>query len=51
MLLLLDTKNQLTYEAMIYRGSWNSMVMRTGELLREALCCNAASIIATNPFV
>lgn len=43
--LLLNTKNHLLYQAMIYRGTVNQVNIRMAELFREAVRYNAPSII------
>jgi len=42
---LLDTRNNLIGVQMVYRGSLNMSLIRVGELFREAIKRNAASII------
>jgi DNA repair protein RadC len=41
----LDTKNRLQRCITLYRGSLNSAIVRTGEVFKEALRLNSASII------
>ena len=43
--LMLDSKNRPTHAAMIYRGTLNSVYIRTAEVFRPAIVHNAASII------
>jgi DNA repair protein RadC len=43
--LLLDTKNRVTRNVMVYRGSVNSAQVRVSELFRDAVRTNAPSII------
>ncbi len=43
--LLLDTKNQVVAAPVVYQGSINTVVVRAGELFREAVRHNAASLI------
>lgn len=43
--LLLDTKNSLLKVSLIYQGSLWATPVRTAELFREAVTCNALSII------
>lgn len=44
-LLLVNTKNVVLYEVMLYRGSVNECVVRVGELFREAIRYQATAII------
>lgn len=46
--LLLDTRNRVLAAPMIYRGSINSSGIKMGELFREAIRANAASLIAAH---
>lgn len=46
--LLLDTRNRVIGVPMIYRGSLNAASMRTGELFREAIRANAASVVVAH---
>ena len=46
--LLLDTRNRLLNVADVYRGSLNTSMIRVGELFREAVKQNAASIIVAH---
>lgn len=46
--LLLDTKNRITHEVMVYRGTVNTMTVRVGEILREAINVNATGIIISH---
>jgi DNA repair protein RadC len=47
-LLLLDTKNRITHQSMIYRGTINTAQIRIAELYKPALRLNAASIIMSH---
>lgn len=42
---LVNTKNRVTHDAMMYRGTLNSAALRTAELFREAIRYNAAGIV------
>lgn len=46
--LLLDTRNRVLGTPMIYRGSLNAAGMRVGEVFREAIRANCASIIVAH---
>jgi len=46
--LLLDTRNRLMGIVEVYRGSLNTSMIRVGELFREAVKQNAASIIVAH---
>jgi DNA repair protein RadC len=46
--LLLDTRNRVLGAPMIYRGSLNATGMRVGEVFREAIRANCASIIVAH---
>jgi DNA repair protein RadC len=46
--LMLDTRNRVIGAPMIYRGSLNSASMRIGEVFKEAIRHNAASIIVSH---
>lgn len=46
--LLLDTRNRVMGMPMIYRGSLNATSMRVGEVFREAIRVNCASIIVAH---
>jgi DNA repair protein RadC len=46
--MLLDTRNRLIRTAEVYRGSLSSSVMRVGEVFRDAVRANAASIIVAH---
>ena len=46
--LLLNTKNRITHQSMIYRGTIDTAYIRIGELFRPALKLNAASIIMSH---
>lgn len=43
--LLLDTKNHITHQVMVYRGTVNSVNIRTAELVKEAVRVNAPVLI------
>ena len=46
--LLLDTRNQLIRIAEVYRGSLNTSLSRVGEVFRDAVRANAASVIVVH---
>ncbi len=46
--LLLDTKNNITHEVMVYRGTVNAIQIRIGELFKEAVRVNAPNIILSH---
>lgn len=46
--MLLDTRNRVMATPMIYRGSLNAASMRVGEVFREAIRNNAASVIVAH---
>jgi DNA repair protein RadC len=46
--LQLDTKNRITHEAMVYRGTVNAVHVRIAELFKEAVRVNAPSIILSH---
>ncbi len=46
--LLLDTRNRVIQLCTVYRGSLNTSSIRVGELYREAIRQNAASIIVAH---
>jgi DNA repair protein RadC len=46
--LLLDTRNRLIRQDTIYVGSLNASVVRVGEIFREAVRANAASLIVAH---
>jgi DNA repair protein RadC len=46
--LLLDTRNRLIRTVEVYRGSLNSSTVRIGEIFRDAVRANAASIIVAH---
>jgi DNA repair protein RadC len=46
--LLLDTRNRLIRDPMVYQGSLNASVVRVGELFREAVRANAAALIVAH---
>jgi DNA repair protein RadC len=43
--LLLNTKNRITHETMVYRGTVNSVHIRPAELFKEAVLVNAPAIL------
>jgi DNA repair protein RadC len=45
---LLNTKNYVIASPVIYQGSANTAVIRVGELFREAVKCNAVSLIVVH---
>lgn len=44
----LDTRNRVISTTMVYRGSLNAASMRVGEVFKEAIRCNAASIVISH---
>jgi DNA repair protein RadC len=46
--LLLNTKNYVTHEAMVYRGTANTIFIRVAELFRDAIRVNAVGIILSH---
>ena len=46
--LLVDTKNRITHEAMIYRGTVNSIHIRPAELFKEAVRVNAPALLLSH---
>jgi hypothetical protein len=46
--LLLNNRNKITHQSMIYRGTINTVQIRIGELFKPALRCNAASILVSH---
>ncbi len=46
--LLLNTKNRITHEAMIYRGTVNSVQLRPAELFKEAVRVNAPALVLSH---
>jgi DNA repair protein RadC len=46
--LLLDNKLRITHEAMIYRGTVNTVSIRQAELLKEAVRVNSPSLIISH---
>ena len=46
--LLLNTKNYVTHEVMIYRGTVNSALIRAPEIFKEAIRVNATAIILSH---
>lgn len=47
-LLLLNNKNRITHEAFIYRGTINSIFIRSAEIFRPAIGYNAAGLILSH---
>ena len=45
--ILLDTRNRVIAIKTIYRGSLNSAAVRVGEVFKDAIRMNAASILAS----
>jgi DNA repair protein RadC len=46
--LLLDTKNLITHDVMVYKGTVNSVHIRVAELFMEAVKVNAPSLIMSH---
>lgn len=46
--LLLNTRFRVTHEAMIYRGTLNTILVRVAEIFRDAIRLNAANIILSH---
>jgi DNA repair protein RadC len=46
--LLLNTKNRITHEAMVYRGTVNSINIRPAELFKEAVRLNAPALVLSH---
>lgn len=46
--LLLDSKNRITHDVMVYKGTVNAISIRTSELFMEAVKVNAPSIILSH---
>lgn len=46
--LLLNTKNYVTHEAMVYRGTVNTIYVRVAEIFRNAIRLNAVGIILSH---
>jgi DNA repair protein RadC len=46
--LLLDNKNQITHDVMVYKGTVNAVQVRVAELFMEAVKVNAPSIILSH---
>lgn len=46
--LLLNTKNYVTHEAMVYRGTVNTVYVRVAEVFREAIRLNAVGVILSH---
>jgi len=47
-LLLLNTKHRITHEAMVYRGTVNSVYIRPAELFKEAVRVNAPALLLSH---
>lgn len=47
-ILLLNTRNKITHQSMIYRGTINMVNMRIGEIFKPALRYNASSIVVSH---
>ena len=45
---ILNTKNRITHEAMIYRGTVNSINIRPAELFKEAVRVNAPALVLSH---
>ena len=46
--LLLNTKNYVTHETMVYRGTANTIFIRVAELFRDAIRVNAVGVILSH---
>ncbi len=46
--LLLNTKNRITHEVMVYRGTVNTAMVREAEIFKEAVRVNAPAIIISH---
>jgi DNA repair protein RadC len=46
--LLLNTKNRITHEALVYRGTVNSIYIRPAELFKEAVRVNAPALLLSH---
>jgi DNA repair protein RadC len=46
--LLVNTKNRITHEVLVYRGTVSTVQVRTAELLREAVKVNAPALILSH---
>jgi len=46
--LLLNSKNKITHEAMVYRGTVNTAYIRVAEIFKEAVRVNATGIILSH---
>jgi len=46
--LLLNTKNQITHDAMVYRGTISQVLIRTAEIFKAAVRVNAAGLIMSH---
>ena len=46
--LLLNTKNRITHEVMVYRGQVDTITIREAELLKEAVRVNAPALILSH---
>lgn len=48
LVLLLNTKNRITHEAMVYRGTVNSIHIRLAEIFKEPIRLNAPALILSH---
>jgi DNA repair protein RadC len=46
--LLLNTKNRITHEALVYRGTVNTIYVRPAELFKEAVRVNAPALLLSH---
>lgn len=46
--LLLNTQNRITHEAMVYRGTVNTVYIRQAELFKEAVRVNAPALLLSH---
>lgn len=46
--LILDTRNRVIGKSVVYKGSLNTSLLRVGEMFREAIRANAASLIVAH---
>ena len=46
--LLLNTKNRITHETMVYRGTVNTVYIRPAELFKEAVKANAPALLLSH---
>lgn len=47
-ILLLNNKNRITHEVMVYRGTVNTVYIRAAELFKEAIRVNATALILSH---